>query len=143
MKTDQIIKNAKIFTADKNKLQATALVVKDGKFIYVGDETGLSAYEGEVTDLGGKFIMPGIIDSHVHVTTSIGFAYMDPGEYIFCSSKKEALDFMSASIKSNPGLKRYRFILELDEFDIHPAKESEVKIVDWDKTYFLTKYYML
>ena len=29
----------------------------------------------------------------------------------------------------------------LDEFNIHAAKESEVKIVDWDKTYFLTKYY--
>ena len=56
--------------------------------------------------------MPGIIDSHVHVTTSIGFAYMDPGEYIVCSSKKEALDFMAASIKNNPGLKRHRFILE-------------------------------
>jgi len=28
-------------------------------------------------------------------------------------------------------------------FDIHPAKESEVKIVDWDRSYFLTKYYML
>ena len=88
MKVDQIIKNAKIFTADKNNLQATALVVKDGKFVYVGDEAGLSAYEGEVTDLGGKFIMPGIIDSHVHVTTSIGFSYMDPGEYIACSGKK-------------------------------------------------------
>ena len=34
-------------------------------------------------------------------------------------------------------------VMVLDEFDIHPAKESEVKIVDWDKTYFLTKYYML
>ncbi|MBR2206233.1 MAG: hypothetical protein IJ898_07780, partial [Prevotella sp.] len=112
MKADQIIRNAKIFTANKNTLQATALVVKDGKFIYVGDEAGLSAYEGEVTDLGGKFIMPGIIDSHVHVTTSIGFAYMDPGEYVVCASKKEALDFMAASIKSNPGLKRHRFILE-------------------------------
>ena len=112
MKADQIIKNAKIFTANKESLQATALVVKDGKFIYVGDEDGLSAYEGEVTDLGGKFIMPGIIDSHVHVTTSIGFAYMDPGEYIFCSSKKEALDFMAESIKNHPGLKRHRFILE-------------------------------
>ena len=109
---NQIFKNAKIFTANKDNLQATALVVKDGKFIYVGDEAGLSAYEGEVIDLGGKFIMPGIIDSHVHVTTSIGFAYMDPGEYIFCSSKKEALDFMAASIKNNPGLKRHRFILE-------------------------------
>ena len=47
MKVDQIIKNAKIFTSDKNNPQATALVVKDGKFVYVGDEAGLSAYEGK------------------------------------------------------------------------------------------------
>ena len=25
----------------------------------------------------------------------------------------------------------------------HPEKESGVKMVDWDRTYFLTKYYML
>lgn len=31
----------------------------------------------------------------------------------------------------------------LDEFDILPAKEAEVKIVDWDRTCFLNKYYML
>ena len=30
-------------------------------------------------------------------------------------------------------------VMVLDEFDIHPAKESEVKIVDWERTYFLTK----
>ena len=71
MKADKIIKNARIFTADKDKPLATALAVKDGKFIYVGDEAGLSEYEGEVTDLEGKFIMPGIIDSHVHITTSV------------------------------------------------------------------------
>ena len=34
-------------------------------------------------------------------------------------------------------------VMVLDEFDIHPAKESEVKIVDWNRTSFLTKYYML
>jgi len=34
-------------------------------------------------------------------------------------------------------------VMVLDEFDIHPAKESEVKIVDWNKSYFLTNYYML
>ena len=34
-------------------------------------------------------------------------------------------------------------VMVLDEFDIHPAKESELNIVDWKKTYFLTKYYML
>ena len=34
-------------------------------------------------------------------------------------------------------------VMVLDEFDIHPAKESEVRIVDWERSYFLTKYYML
>ncbi len=28
-----------------------------------------------------------------------------------------------------------------DEFNIHPEKESERKLVDWERTYFLTKYY--
>ena len=32
-------------------------------------------------------------------------------------------------------------VMVLDEFNIHPAKESDVKIVDWENTYFLTKYY--
>ena len=36
MKADQIIRNAKIFTANMDNLLASALVVKDGKFIYVG-----------------------------------------------------------------------------------------------------------
>ena len=34
-------------------------------------------------------------------------------------------------------------VMVLDEFDIHPTKESEVKIVDWERTYLLTKYFML
>jgi len=32
-------------------------------------------------------------------------------------------------------------VMVLDEFNIHSAKESEVKIVDWENTYFLTKLY--
>jgi len=112
MKADIIIKNAKIFTADKSRPQATALAVKDGKFVYVGDEAGLSAYEGEVTDLGGKFIMPGIIDSHVHVTTGVGFEYTDLGVPVMCDTKKDCLDFMADYIAKNPGLERYRFMME-------------------------------
>ncbi len=30
-----------------------------------------------------------------------------------------------------------------DEFDIHPAKESGVNIVDWDRSCFLSQYHML
>lgn len=111
MKADMIIRNAKIFTSNQDDPQATALVVKDGKFVYVGDEAGLSTYEGEVNDLGGKFIMPGIIDSHVHITTGVGFEYTDLGVPVTCSTKKEGLDFMADYIQNNPGLKRYRFML--------------------------------
>ena len=112
MKADKLIKNAKIFTADKDNPKATALAVKDGKFVYVGDEAGLSEYEGEVTDLGGKFIMPDILDTHVHVTTSIAFEYADLGVRFECEGKQAALDFMKDYISQNPGLTRYRFLLE-------------------------------
>lgn len=44
MKADKIIKNAKIYTSDKNNPKASALVVKDGKFVYVGNETGLKDF---------------------------------------------------------------------------------------------------
>ena len=112
MEADIIFKNAKIFTSDKDNPLATALAVKDGKFVYVGDEAGLSAYEGTVTELDGKFVIPGIIDGHVHITTGIGFEYVDYGEYIACTSKKEALDLMAKHIQDHPGEERYRFLLE-------------------------------
>ena len=112
MKADQIIKNAKIFTSNKDNLQATALVVKDGKFAYVGDEAGLADFEGEVTDLGGKFIMPGIIDSHVHVTIGVAFEYVDLGIRFEPEGKQDALNFMASYIKDNPGQNCYRFLLE-------------------------------
>ncbi|MBR4263182.1 MAG: amidohydrolase family protein [Paludibacteraceae bacterium] len=112
MKADKIIKNARIYTSDKTDPEATALVVKDGKFIYVGDEAGLAAYEGEVTDFGGKFITPALIDSHVHVSTGTAFEYVDLGVLVLCPSKQESLDFMADYIQKNPGLNRYRFALE-------------------------------
>ena len=36
---------------------------------------------------------------------------------------------------------RDKKVMVFDEFNIHQAKESDVKIVDWDRTFFLTKYY--
>ena len=32
-------------------------------------------------------------------------------------------------------------VMVLDESNIHTAKESELKIVDWERTYFLTNTY--
>lgn len=46
----------------------SAIVMTDGKIAYVGPMSGLKAPAGAKTqDLSGKFVMPGIIDSHVHL----------------------------------------------------------------------------
>ncbi|MBQ6774306.1 MAG: carboxylesterase family protein [Synergistaceae bacterium] len=34
-------------------------------------------------------------------------------------------------------------IMILDEFNIHPEKESDRKILDWERTYFITKYFCI
>ena len=36
-----------------------------------------------------------------------------------------------------------RYLMILDEFDIHVEKEAQRHILDWDRTYFLTKYYCI
>ena len=34
-------------------------------------------------------------------------------------------------------------VMVFDEFDIHPEKEAERQMLDWERTYFLTKYYCI
>ena len=36
-----------------------------------------------------------------------------------------------------------KYVMVFDEFDIHTAKEAEIKSVDWERTYPLTKYFYL
>jgi predicted amidohydrolase YtcJ len=66
-KADLVIENAKIFTANKQQPWAEALAVKNGKFIYVGDASGIASYQSATTiDLKGKLLIPGMVDGHSH-----------------------------------------------------------------------------
>jgi len=50
-----------------------ALVMKDGRIDWVGRSSRLRAPKGvAVEDLTGKFVMPGIIDNHVHIGQTHG-----------------------------------------------------------------------
>lgn len=64
-----IIRNADIYTSDVNNPKADTIVL-DGKTItYVGNESGAEKFctaASESYDAKGRFIMPGIIDSHIH-----------------------------------------------------------------------------
>ncbi|WP_315063121.1 amidohydrolase [Lysinibacillus capsici] len=62
----KIICNAKIYTADTIQPSATAMVIEGGKILWIGQQEDLPPYQGEIIDVQGKVIIPGIIDAHMH-----------------------------------------------------------------------------
>lgn len=87
------------------KVSYGALVKRDAGKLSLEDGFAADGEEdewGEVTDLGGKFVMPGIIDSHVYVTFPVGFEYADMGNRIEPDGKQKALDTMAKYISENP-----------------------------------------
>ena len=67
---DTVYVNATIYTVDKAFSKASAMAVRNGRFVYVGDRAGVQAHVGPRTrtvDLGGKTVIPGLHDAHVHI----------------------------------------------------------------------------
>jgi len=65
-----VVTNATIFTADPDQPWAEALAIRDGRFVYVGDESGVQALIGKDTkqiDGEGNWVTPGFVDNHCHV----------------------------------------------------------------------------
>ncbi|MBQ7874819.1 MAG: amidohydrolase [Oscillospiraceae bacterium] len=66
---EYLIKNAVIATMDKENPLAEAAVIKDGKFAFCGvleEAEKLVSADAKLLDCGGKFVMPGFNDSHMH-----------------------------------------------------------------------------
>ena len=70
---DTVYTNGKIYTVDEAQPWAEAVAIKDGKFLVVGSNADVEAVTGdatEVADLGGQFVMPGMVDTHTHPFSS-------------------------------------------------------------------------
>lgn len=66
---DLVLINGKLYTADPAHPSAQAMAVQDGKVLKVGTDAQIKALASSTTqviDLGGKRVMPGMIDSHSH-----------------------------------------------------------------------------
>jgi predicted amidohydrolase YtcJ len=68
--TDLIIVNARISTLDRERPEAQAVAIRDGRFLKVGTEAEVraaAAPDAQVIDAKGRRLIPGLIDSHIHV----------------------------------------------------------------------------
>jgi predicted amidohydrolase YtcJ len=71
---ERIIRGGSIVTVNPAQPTAAALAIADGKIIAVGDEADVLRLKGpntEVSDLGGRTLVPGFIDGHSHFASAV------------------------------------------------------------------------
>lgn len=67
---DLVLENGKIATQDARRSFAKAIAIKDGRVLAAGDPAAVLPHVGPATrrvDLGGRTVVPGLNDSHLHV----------------------------------------------------------------------------
>jgi len=78
---DLVIVNGKVLTVDEDFTVAEALAVKDGRIVAVGSNEEIRRLIGpgtEVIDAEGRTVMPGLIDSHLHMlSTGLSLSMID------------------------------------------------------------------
>ena len=68
---DIILRNGKVVTVDRNFSIKQAVAVKGGRFLGVGSDRDMRPFTGpttQVIDLGGRTVIPGLIDAQIHAT---------------------------------------------------------------------------
>ena len=99
-----IVANGNILTMNANQPTASAMAVKEGKILAVGDLAAVKKAVGksyEYVDLEGKTVVPGFIESHDHmVQYGAVLEFLDITPFS-CPSLKEALKKLKQQGKPN------------------------------------------
>jgi len=69
MQADLVLTNGRIYTVDTRHLWVEAVAMRDGKILAVGKNDEMLALAGPETeqmDVGGRLVLPGFTDAHIH-----------------------------------------------------------------------------
>jgi len=129
---DLVLTNGKIITVDNRFTIAQAIAIRGERFVAVGSNADINKLAGPSTrriDLGGKAVIPGLIDAHAHLmrgaetwTTEARFDDVD--------SRKQALEIVRAkAAQLGPG----KFVYNLggwayDQFADNPTPFTKAEL---------------
>ena len=91
---DMILTNGKIVTVDAQDAVRQAIAIADGKILAVGSNDEVRALAGaqsRIVDLGGRTVIPGLIDSHIHAIRAAQ-SFATEVSWIDAGSLDEALE---------------------------------------------------
>lgn len=87
---DIILANAKVWTADEKSPQVEAVAIKNDRILFAGTSQTAKRFRSEKTqflDLGGKLVLPGFIDSHIHMAGRYAKRFSRP--LLRCNKKNQ------------------------------------------------------
>jgi len=143
---DLIVTNAKIAIMDKNNSFAEAIAVKEGKVLATGKLTDLLKYKNADTktyDAKGRTIIPGLNDSHLHLTRG-GRFYNAELRWDGVKTLKRALEMLKEQAERTPEGQWVRVIGGWSPFQFEenrfPTPEEINKATGEVPTYILFLY---
>jgi hypothetical protein len=101
---DTILVNGKILTVDARSSVQQALAVRDGTIAALGTSAQIRKLAGPATrvvDLGGRTVIPGLIDSHLHAIRA-ALTFTTEVNWIGARSLAEATARIAAAAKAMP-----------------------------------------
>jgi predicted amidohydrolase YtcJ len=140
---DLIITNAKIWTVDKSMPTGQAVAVIGDRIVAVGSNADVSAWRGlntRVIDAGGKLLLPGFNDAHVHFVD--GGAQLDSVQLNDATSAEEFARRIGERAKTTP---KGEWILggDWDDTKWTPAELPTKEMIDRvapDTPVFVSRY---
>ena len=115
---DLILDNTRVATLDPEQPTASAIAIKDGRFLAVSDAAAVHAHAGPQTrrlDLGGRVTIPGLNDSHLHVIRG-GLHYMNELRWDGVPSVADALRMLKQQAARTPAPQWVRVVGGWTEF---------------------------
>jgi predicted amidohydrolase YtcJ len=98
---DVVFTNARVYTVDPHCPWASALAVRDGRIVFVGDALAAQRHVGAGTrtiDAGGRLMLPGFVESHWHFSTTAFAAQA----FVNSEDPQEVLDGLRAYVEAHP-----------------------------------------
>ena len=145
-KADLILKNGRIATLNVDRTSASAVAIKDGKFLDVGDETQILTHQGPRTtiiDLGKRTVIPGLNDSHLHLIRG-GLNYNLELRWDGVPSLADALRMLKEQARRTPAPQWVRVVGGWSEFQFAERRMptlAEINDVSPDTPVFVLHLY--
>ena len=103
MQANLVLLNGDVHTMDDAAPQARAIAIAGNRVLAVGDDGAIQALlapEGKAIDLGGRTVVPGFVDSHLHFM-AYGLSLMEI-DLMAVPTLEEALDRVAARAETTP-----------------------------------------